>query len=325
MKSSTDRLLKTGILLLLIGVFVFLIGSVALDFDYSNLDVHEYATQNYFFEEDFSSVMIADQASSIHIKAADDGFTHIELLEDAALPHSVTITDGALLIQQPKEQKWNLLNFHFKKTFVNVYLPREKYDVLNVETATGDVTLTENIRFNSLDIDASTGDITLKNQVADDIRLSLSTGDILLENVDARHISLRLSTGKTRFADVTAEGAVNVKSSTGKVFFGSVHCSELDIKTSTGDVSLSDTVASGHLSVECSTGSIHLKGVDAASLRLSARTGDIKGSILTPKRYEAHTDTGDVDVPSSSPDGELCRITTTTGDISIDVMAQNTD
>ena len=58
---------------------------------------------------------------------------------------------------------------------------------------------------------------------------------------------------------------------------------------------------------------------DAGELTVLTGTGDVTGSLLSAKVFITHSDTGMVDVPETTTGGK-CKITTDTGDISMDVL-----
>ena len=95
-------------------------------------------------------------------------------------------------------------------------------------------------------------------------------------------------------------------------------CKSLYSDGSTGEMSLDRVIAEENISVERTTGDIELEGCDAAELWLKTSTGDVEGSLLTEKIFIASSSTGDVEVPRSTSGGR-CEISTSTGDIEIEI------
>ena len=298
MKKNASKVLKLGLMLLLAGAVLFLIGSAILGFDYTKLDTHEYVLTTVLPEEAFTAVGIKQQTTDVHIYRAQDGVCRVKLVEDKDYPSTVSVKDGVLTIEQPKNEKWSLFSFHFKKTYVNLYLPEESYEALNVECSTGDVLLDGGVDWGAMNISTSTGDIKIDNTVAGTMALSLSTGD-------------------TSVSNTTVKGAMRFKSSTGDAAMSSLTCDSFEAETSTGDIALRNVTIAGQMVITSTTGDILLQGADAESLMLTTTTGDVTGHILSAKRFETQTDTGDVRVPYGTADAGLCRIVTDTGDIVI--------
>ena len=57
---------------------------------------------------------------------------------------------------------------------------------------------------------------------------------------------------------------------------------------------------------------------DAPEIRVETDTGDVTGTLLTPKNFEADTDTGRVKLPRSEPGGR-CELKSDTGDFEISI------
>lgn len=112
---------------------------------------------------------------------------------------------------------------------------------------------------------------------------------------------------------------LNVKTSTGELTVNGVDCTEFKADTSTGDITLNSVAASGSLRIEGSTADIEFNGCDAAEVYVKTSTGDVEGSFLTGKSFNCKSSTGDIEVPRQTSGG-VCEITTSTGDIEIDVL-----
>lgn len=169
---------------------------------------------------------------------------------------------------------------------------------VNVENGTLTVKIKESIR-TYFSVSSKSPVITV--YVPSDVfsyTVSLSTGDTFISGLDAEKIKIHCTTGETKIT--------------------SVHCGELDVSGTTGDVLLKDVTAEGKISVNVSTGDISLESVDASEMYLFSTTGDISGTVLTGKKFETKTSTGDISVPENG-NGGICEIKTTTGDIKIKV------
>ncbi|MBO5851923.1 MAG: DUF4097 family beta strand repeat protein, partial [Clostridia bacterium] len=87
---------------------------------------------------------------------------------------------------------------------------------------------------------------------------------------------------------------------------------------STGDVYLENVIAVEKIDIKRSTGDVEFEELDASEIEIKTSTGDVEGTLLTEKTFSIKTNTGDVDVPRLSSGG-LCKITTDTGDIDIEI------
>ena len=127
------------------------------------------------------------------------------------------------------------------------------------------------------------------------------------------------NTGDVTVFSASQLGTVSVETDTGEVDMIEVQCAELLIRTKTGEVELEGVTASGKTELETDTGDIELKACDAGTIYITTDTGDIEGTLLSPKLFEASSDTGRVNVPSPMPGGR-CVIKSDTGDIRIEVL-----
>ena len=112
---------------------------------------------------------------------------------------------------------------------------------------------------------------------------------------------------------------MKIKASTGKTNLTDVSCQSIIYNGNTGDIALKNVVAEKAISIETSTGNVSFDQSDAYELIVVTDTGDVTGSLLSAKVFIVHSDTGRVDVPETTSGGK-CKITTNTGDISIEIL-----
>ncbi|MDF2698565.1 MAG: hypothetical protein K0Q49_121 [Haloplasmataceae bacterium] len=118
---------------------------------------------------------------------------------------------------------------------LNIYLPVNYSNKIHINTATGDINLSER-NFAELGIYSTTGDVYLKTITTDKGNLTTTTGDI-----DANFLSgnydIKSTTGDI---DVSVEETfeLNISTTTGDVFLQNIDNSSVKIETTTGDISL---------------------------------------------------------------------------------------
>ena len=81
---------------------------------------------------------------------------------------------------------------------------------------------------------------------------------------------------------------------------------------------MTSLVASERIDITRTTGDVTFDRCDAAEITVSVSTGDVTGTLLTPKIFQAHSNTGKINVPEYWEGGK-CKITTTTGKIEISI------
>ena len=112
---------------------------------------------------------------------------------------------------------------------------------------------------------------------------------------------------------------VNIKVSTGDVSLDNVNCKNLNSNGTTGDLEMNDVVVTNKMYLERDTGDIEFFRCDAKEIIINTTTGDVKGSLLSDKLFDITTNTGDKHIPSSKGE-DICKITTDTGDIYINIV-----
>ena len=105
---------------------------------------------------------------------------------------------------------------------------------------------------------------------------------------------------------------------TGKTTIENLKCDGFLSKGNTGDAIFKNVISKGNFEIIRTTGDIEISAFDAAEISIETSTGNVTGTWLTPKTFDAKTNTGEVDVPSNTK-GEKCSIKTSTGDIKISI------
>lgn len=151
------------------------------------------------------------------------------------------------------------------------------------------------------------------------MKIKTTTGNICIEDASIGLLDLTVSTGKVTVSGVTCEGDIAVGVSTGKTYLSNICCKNFTSSGSTGDISLNNVIATEKLSINRSTGDVKFDSSDAAEIYIETDTGDVTGSLLTDKVFITQTGTGKINVPKTV-NGGRCEITTSTGDIKIDIQ-----
>ena len=198
--------------------------------------------------------------------------------EQSKMKHSVSVEGDTLVIAMDDQRKWyDHLGIHMEYPKITVYLPQKQYGSITAAATTGDITLS-GLSAGVLDLSVTTGDITAKDiHCAGDLRLHTTTGDIGLSTVS---------------------------------------CKNLTAKGRTGDIGLEDVITVEKFDIQLTTGDVKMDRCDATELKIKTTTGDITGSLRSPKIITAKTATGSIRIPDSQTGG-MCKLSTTTGDITI--------
>ena len=305
-----------AIILVVLGSAVFFAAFASAGFDFKNLETSKLQTKTYPVSEDFQNIRIDENTADVVFALSEDGTCSVVCRESEKTKRTVTAENGTLSIVSEEHIGWkNLFDLSFEEESVTVYLPKDAYETLLIETHTGDVDLPEAFHFDSIAITGSTGDVRCAASAADFIAIRVDTGDILLDGVSANAIECTVTTGKIRMQSVTSQSYVSIGVSTGRTILENLACRELRSEGSTGEIRLSGVTAETIL-IERSTGDVMFENSDANEIRIGTSTGDVTGTLRTGKIFVTKSSTGDVNVPESTAGGR-CEVTTSTGDIRI--------
>lgn len=297
MRKGTKKWLIAAACLVVVGLIGFAGVMAFLDWDFTGLDTEDYVTNTYTINENFSKIVIDTQTADIVFAASDDGICKVVCEEQENILHSAAAQDGTLTVTEEDTRTWyEHIGFNLQTPSITVYLPEAEYASLVITESTGDITLPDGFLFDEVDLCLSTGDVSVSSDVSSSLRIRTSTGDVRVENAGLGALTVAVTTGDTLISNVT--------------------CKNLSSDGSTGDLTLKNVTAAENLTIERSTGDVKLDGVDAAAISVDTSTGDITGTLLSEKIFVASTDTGRIKVPESTSGGE-CRLTTSTGDITI--------
>lgn len=280
MSRKTKLWLLAATLLILLGLAIFAGAMSALNWDFAKLSTDSYDTKVYIITEDFTNISISDTTANISFVPLVDGDAIVTLREETTGEHTVTVTNGTLLIENVTEKKWyQHIGIHFETPTITIAIPQKQYSALSVKVTTGNITV-EDISLETLSLSITTGSITLSN--------------------------------------VTCRGEADLHVSTGKVNLSDLACRDLISDGVTGDIRLENVIAESMISIERTTGDVFFDRCDAGDLLIKTNTGSVSGSLLTGKIFITTSATGNIEIPQSIPNG-ICNITTTTGDIRITI------
>ena len=319
MNGTTKPWLMIAASLTALGLILFAGSMTAYGWDFSRLSTVKYETNTYEVSGSFDKISIDEDTAKIELAPSPDGTCHIVCFEAEKVKHTANVQNGTLVIGALDTRKWyDHIGIFLGSPKVTVYLPQVAYASLSIETDTGGVAIPEYFTFENLSIKGDTSDVDCSASVSNAMEIALSTGDVKIDGAAADRIKLTTKTGGIRVNSVASTGSIDIETDTGDVRLTDVICGNLTVESDTGTISLKNVVADGRFSIESDTGNVRLENSDAAQLSIGTDTGDVTGTLLSEKVFIAETSTGRVNVPKTVTGGK-CEITTSTGDIKIDI------
>lgn len=327
-----------SIILIVLGLIICGVTLALTGFDFSRFNTTRYTQNTYTPTGEFNKIYVKCNDSDINLIPSDDGTCKVVCCESKNMTYDVSISEDTLFVKINDRRKWyEYITFFTGKIKMDIYLPEDVYESIQIFCHTGDIDIPSDFTFNDAEIKTSTGDISFKAQVLDCLNASTGTGDFSAEKLDTKKLSLETHTGnitaneikasveisaKTDTGDINFRGVeggkISIKVSTGDIKFTDVKGSLLTAKSSTGSIKLDNVIISGKTEINVDTGDVKLLGFDAEEIKIDTDTGDVSGTILSEKIFITETDTGSVNVPHSTSGGK-CEISTDTGDIKLTI------
>lgn len=305
--------------LVMAGLAIFLGAMAVLNFDFTKLNLMKFETNTCEVSGDFDRIAIDVDTTEIEFVRSDNGRCKIVCFEREREKHSATVKGGTLTIDTVDTRKWyDHFGFLIGTPKLTVFLPKEAYASLSISTHTGDIEIPDDFTFESLTVSGTTADVKCLASVLDDMNIELSTGDIEVIGVATGALALSVTTGEIKVDSVTCDGDIGVYTTTGGTKLTNVSCKSLTSRGSTGRITLRNVIASDSISIERSAGDVVFESSDAAQINVKTSTGHVTGSLLSAKVFIPETSTGRVHVPKTGTGGK-CKITTSTGNIEIEI------
>ncbi len=319
MKNWVKTLLMVAGILTIAGLGIFITVWAVNDFEIDKINTYEYTTNTYQIEEEFTDVAIDVEISNISLIKAEEDQVKIVCNESKRTKYNISVANNTLMIETKNSYKWSsFFNFGaWKKEKLELYLPENLYNKLEVKNDMGNVVVNKEIKFKEIKVESSTGNLELYASI-NKIVVEMDTGNIKINDVNASTIDLKTSTGIHTLTNVTASSNIYLKTDTGPINLTGVRAVNLRINVETGRVKLNDVIASGRLDVTTSTGSVTLTDCDAGEIYIKTSTGTVNGTLLSPKTFYATSEFGRINVPKTTTGGR-CEIETSTGSIKIEI------
>ncbi|MBR5932102.1 MAG: DUF4097 family beta strand repeat protein [Lachnospiraceae bacterium] len=321
MRKGIKTVLFTGLGILVAGVIICAIIFAVHGFNWRSMirQTGHSASSDYHLQEmaktideAFDSLEVDVASAEVYVKKSTDGTCRIEYMDDPDNEqYEIKVQDGRLIFRN-KATGWdwnsakdvlnNVLDavgngFDFEEKAVTVYLPEKAYQTLEIGSASGDITIDDELSFADAHISTASGEVNIQ-KIKGLLQMSIST-----------------ASGEVELADMTIESGLVVSSASGNITVEQVTVNaRADISTVSGEVKLSKTVfAEGN--IDTTSGDIYLDYPEADKMEIDTTSGSVTGHI-SPE-YHVHVDTVSGDVNTLSGEKGDWDIETVSGDVDL--------
>ncbi len=316
MKKSKKISLVVSAICAAVGLIMCVAAVVSVKFDMNALAVWKTETKEYVVEETFTDIEINPAAHSLRILPSEDGICKAVCVEAEKLTVSVGVTEGVLEVNTSDEREWyRHVDIVYIPLSITLYLPEKEYGALNIAAKSGEVTISEELRFETLSVKTASGNIEL-NAGGGNIVAQTTSGNIAYGGV-AEKTELKTGSGNiTVTSDTNYDFSMTTDSGNIKVDRSGFN--RLDITYGSGDADISSVTVSEGLTVSGKSGNLTFTDFDASYIDIITTSGNVDCALRTGKRFDVASERGDVEIPDSE-DGGQCRIRTSTGDIKVSI------
>lgn len=334
-------LLLSATILTLAGGGIALAGCAMNDFDYKKMDTNKYVSDIVTLDGAYENIYIKQETAKITLAKSDDSKTHIEYNLIDKAENDFSINANTLTVSTKVKNAFNISWFNANEQYVTIYLPELSYSNLTIENDTGSINVDNTYSFNEAFVKNDTGAIYFDANVKNNLKVENDTGKISINNSKIGNLEANGNTGSIELTNIFVDSNINISNDTGKILLNKVNAladvkiendtgrieltelkaANLTTENDTGKTLLKNTIITNNVIIESDTGSVEFEHSDANTFDVKTSTGSVKGSIVSPKIFNAISSTGNVNVPDSVTGG-ICKIKTSTGSINITIDNQ---
>ena len=173
-------------------------------------------------------------------------------------------------------------------------------------------------------VEVKNGTLTVRQEQAKKgfgIGLDLSFANdsltIYLPGEDYDELCVATVSGKATMSGLHAETA-QFETISGDIVLGEVRVDkDMEISAVSGDAELSGLRVGKELKIDTTSGDVSLVRCDAGEMEINTISGEVEGTLCSGKTFEIDTVSGEVNVPQNTAGAPLCKIDTTSGDVTL--------
>lgn len=245
-------------------------------------------------------IVVRDGSENVRIEPTSGKSIEIEYWENSNKSFATTDLDGVLTIEGSQEPTFGFMVMDLQDRTTVIKIPAEYAGSLTVQTASGNVAISDLTAIDELEASAMSGDVVLKNANAQSIELVTASG-----NVDAAKARC------TRFSANSMSGNVSVET---------VDALDFSATAASGNVRISKVNAEEFVTTSTS-GNVHAFDCFGSAMTLETASGNIDARVIGSESdfvIAASTASGSVHAPRGSADGEYAiSMRTASGNIDL--------
>ena len=261
MKKSKKISIIVGVIMILAGLAVSFFAVAAMNFDFRKMNTFSFDAMTYWINDDFLNVSVDGGWCGVNIYPSDDDRGKVVVNVVDGVESVIAVKGDTLDIKWQDNRKWfEKVGLYWGETDISIYLPKKEYNMLNVQSTSGDVEVAEDVTFSSINIETT-------------------SGDVKVSNISCKKIVTGTKSGEVYLTDVITSGDIQITSVSGDVTLDHCDGDNIKIKTSSGDV-YGTLLSEKIFKAETSSGDINIPNSSSGgSCDIATSSGDIKFSV----------------------------------------------
>ena len=308
MNKNTKTTLIVALSLFGAGVLIWLCVSLGIGFNFSKLTPGFRADADGTISDSTSvkaeriekNVEANGQNISLNVGYAD---IRLEKSADADIHISYTNTEDSYFDLESNDSKIVLTqhqngHFFFFSFFsssgsgeVVVSIPDENIGNLDVDVASGEVSVSDIKLSGDFKLDTASGDVSLDNSKIGEFSANSASGKIYLSDVDTDNIDINTASGDISLSKIKGNIPVTLDTVSAEVYIEDVETEDLSIGTVSGNITLKDVLGKT-AGLSTTSGGVELNSADFLEIRFKTVSGDISGAVVgSAEDYTVYTNT----------------------------------
>lgn len=237
---------KFLVVIMFVGLGLIITGFVLIKGDFNNVVNSFTMDEDYEFkelvlEDDFDYLKIDLISHNINFKHSDDDKLKVEYYESENDKVNIKVEGNTLKLKSEYKKKYRFFNFRFKSpkvSNVDIYLPKNEYQNIDVELISGDLKI-NNFIFNEISIKTTSGDISLsKLNVNNKVVIDLVSGDFHVEDLNVTNdLNVETVSGYIKINTVSSK-SISAKTVSGDIYVNDLITNSIKTETISGDIDL---------------------------------------------------------------------------------------
>ncbi len=315
--NKITKILLVSVVLLVTGALL-MGGGILIGDGFNRRKTHEVTHKA---EGTFKEISVKTAFADIILKPSPDGSVYAICDEDETITYTLKIENEILVLKEKDSRSWyDYIGFFIGEQKVTLYLPEGAYEKLSAESGSGSVRVAnQSFSFKEASLASASGELFFSGNT-ETLSVATSSGDVLIASSAIGDLLAATASGELELKNITIKGSAVIASSSGDISLENCTGDLLTCESASGEVELSRVELSGKLKIKTSSGEITLEACDAGEILLESASGEVEASLLSEKLFDVKTGSGRLICPASVKNGNPCKVTTSSGDITILIL-----